>query len=86
MKRWKFSMIELMAGATLKPDNSVVERWPQRLKLKYDEAGAREAFDVAMTSDVEGTNCFLEWQRSDATLVELLEGVALAAEQEPQTD
>ena len=48
MKVYNFKDIEQQSGMNMKLINTVVEKWPQRLKLRYGRRGAQEEFDAAM--------------------------------------
>jgi hypothetical protein len=63
MERNQFWLIAQMARAKVKTCNSIVDKWPARLKLRPDQPGAQEEFNAAVASNLHGTECYLEWQR-----------------------
>jgi hypothetical protein len=68
MKSEKASVIMQIAGARVKSRNSIVDKWPTRLKLRPKERGAQEEFNAAVASKLNGTEVYLEWQRVEETL------------------
>jgi hypothetical protein len=61
-------LIMQMAKVGIKSRNSIVEKWPTRLKLQPDQPGAQQEFNAAVASNLIGTECYLEWQRAKSVL------------------
>jgi len=65
MERMQFPIIVQKAKANMRQRNSIVEKWPYRLKLRPGQPGAREEFDNAVAGGLTGTECYLEWYRTE---------------------
>ncbi|PLB54875.1 hypothetical protein P170DRAFT_483657 [Aspergillus steynii IBT 23096] len=52
-------------GARMKKRHTIVDRWPCRLKLRPDQAGAQEEFDRCMRQGNTGKERFVEWKRME---------------------
>ncbi len=63
MKSQNFKEIERQSGTKMKSKNTIIERWPMRLKLKHGQPGAQEEFDAALASRHDAWNCYVEWKR-----------------------
>jgi hypothetical protein len=68
MERSQISLITQIAKARVRSRNSIVDKWPARLKLRPKQPGAQEEFNAAVASKLNGTECYLEWQRVDKPL------------------
>ena len=53
-------------GLRMKDTNNIVERWPLRLKKRYNENGALEAFEDLEASNSTGGEFYLEWVRDES--------------------
>jgi len=58
-----FVGIERESGTKMKALDAVVEKWPSRLKLCYQQPGAQEEFDAAMACPHNPSNNYLERPR-----------------------
>jgi hypothetical protein len=56
-------MLTVHGGVGMKLNHTVVDEWPTRLKLKYGQPGAQEEFDTLVSSEVWGTERYVEWKR-----------------------
>lgn len=52
-----------MHGLVMKENNTVIEKWPLRLKKGPDEPGAVEEFDVHIAMGTCGVERYAEWHR-----------------------
>lgn len=46
----------------MKRKNTIIEKWPYRLRKKFGEAGAAEEFESLIASGVSGYEVYVEWQ------------------------
>lgn len=51
------------AGAAMKKDNNVVEKWPFKLKLRHGQPGAQDEFDRLVCGGVSSKERYVEWRR-----------------------
>ena len=49
-------------GMVMKDKNTVISKWPYRLKKRLGENGAQEEFDALLASGLSGTECYVEWK------------------------
>jgi hypothetical protein len=47
----------------VKAENTIIEKWPMRLKLSLPQPGAQEEFDILQASDHSGSERYVEWKR-----------------------
>ena len=47
---------------TMKKRNTIMPKWPYRLKKKYGQAGAQEEFEELHESSCSGGERYVEWQ------------------------
>lgn len=59
-----FDKVGREAGLRMKTANTVIDPWPLRLRKRYGEPGAQEAFDRLMESGSAGIERYVEWVRS----------------------
>ena len=64
MKVHDFEEIERQSGIKMKSRNTVIEKWPMRLKLRRGQRGAQEEFDAAMACPHDALTCYVEWKRA----------------------
>jgi hypothetical protein len=50
-------------GLMVKEENTIIEKWPMRLKLSMPRPGAQEEFDILQASDHTGNERYVEWKR-----------------------
>lgn len=60
-----FEQTALMNGLKIKTQNTVIEKWPLKLKLRMGEPGFDEEFNNLFASDSWGWEAYLEWARAD---------------------
>ncbi|KFY28454.1 hypothetical protein V493_02929 [Pseudogymnoascus sp. VKM F-4281 (FW-2241)] len=60
---YKFSETAQYAGAAVKENNTVIDKWPFRLKLRPGQPGAQEEFDRLLSGGVSGKERYVEWKR-----------------------
>ncbi|KYG40502.1 hypothetical protein M433DRAFT_116968 [Acidomyces richmondensis BFW] len=58
-----FKGIERRSGTRMKSRNTIIEKWPIRLKLRRGQRGAQEEFDALMSCPHNPLNCYVEWVR-----------------------
>lgn len=51
------------AGLRMKPVHTIVEKWPSKLKLKANEPGGKEEFEIMMASGHDSRDRYVEWTR-----------------------
>jgi hypothetical protein len=59
-----FDKIERNSGMKMKSANTIIEKWPMRLKLRHGQRGAQEEFDAVMACSHNALNCYVEWKRT----------------------
>lgn len=52
-------------GIVMKKDNTLVEKWPLRLKLSPEHPDAQNEWDVLQASNHTGSERYVEWKRGD---------------------
>ncbi|RGP78863.1 set and mynd domain-containing 3 [Fusarium longipes] len=62
-KMFSFSEFPRYIGVAIKEKNTIVEKWPFRLKLSPEQKGAKEEFDLMMRGGASGKELYLEWKR-----------------------
>lgn len=55
MKKVGFSDIEQVFGIKMKEPHTIIDKWPLKLKLKPGQKGAKEEFDLLVSSGHVGT-------------------------------
>ncbi|EME83216.1 uncharacterized protein MYCFIDRAFT_45968 [Pseudocercospora fijiensis CIRAD86] len=63
MSLHSFTRVEEFCGVRMKQQNTVIEKWPMRLKLAFGESGAQDEFDVLLGSSHTGSERYVEWIR-----------------------
>ncbi|KAK4207107.1 hypothetical protein QBC37DRAFT_456544 [Rhypophila decipiens] len=61
-----FDGLSTKLGVSEKECNTIVEKWPTRLKLRHGQDGAQEEFMVLLGSNFSGTERYVEWKRTGA--------------------
>ncbi|EHK96743.1 hypothetical protein M7I_7547 [Glarea lozoyensis 74030] len=64
VKNAELSKFEPLIGFAMKEKNTIVEKWPFRLKLQPGQPGAQEEFDRLLSGGVSGKEIYLEWKRT----------------------
>ncbi|KAK7987452.1 hypothetical protein PG989_007767 [Apiospora arundinis] len=64
MKEHEFDDFAALLGAAMKPKQTIIEKWPYRLKLRPGQTGAQEEFDSLITKGVTSKECYVEWKRT----------------------
>jgi hypothetical protein len=63
MRELKFAEMTQHIGLMVKEQNTIIEKWPMRLKLSLPQAGAQEEFDILQASGHSGSERYVEWKR-----------------------
>jgi hypothetical protein len=63
MRGLGFADMPLKVGLIAKEENTIIEKWPMRLKLEPPQDGAQEEFDVLLASGHTGSERYVEWKR-----------------------
>ena len=58
-----FAEMSRGVGLMVKEENTIIEKWPMRLKLSMLQPGAQEEFDILQASDHSGNERYVEWKR-----------------------
>jgi hypothetical protein len=58
-----FESVAPQSGAAEKENNTVVEKWPLKLKRQLGQEGAQEEFSVMLGSNGTGVERYMEWTR-----------------------
>ncbi|KAI1394162.1 uncharacterized protein F4822DRAFT_39208 [Hypoxylon trugodes] len=57
-----FPNIVELSGMDFKKKHTIIDPWPMRLKKKSHQKGAKEEFDLLLSSDNSGCERYMEWQ------------------------
>lgn len=63
MENFRFSQIDKLFGLVMKEKHTVIEKWPFRLKLRYDQPGALEELISLNNEIVFAKERYVEWRR-----------------------
>lgn len=63
MVKFEFSKAAELAGAAMKDEHTVIEKWPFRLKLQHGQPGAQDEFDRLIARGVSSNERYIEWKR-----------------------
>jgi hypothetical protein len=58
-----FETIAAQSGATEKENNTIMEKWPLRLKRQLGQEGAQDEFSVMLGANCTGMERYMEWTR-----------------------
>ena len=58
-----FAKMSRSVGLMVKEENTIIEKWPMRLKLSLPQPGAQEEFDILQGSGHSGNERYVEWKR-----------------------
>ena len=58
-----FAKMSWSVGLMVKEENTIIEKWPMRLKLSLPQPGAQEEFDILQASGHSGNERYVEWKR-----------------------
>ena len=61
----RFSNVERSSAVKMKEPHTIIEKWPMRLKLQPGQKGAKEEFELLLSSGHVGTERYVEWQRTE---------------------
>jgi hypothetical protein len=61
----RFDAISTAHGVIMKRKNTIVEPWPNALKLRPTQKGAQEEFKLLLASNLSGLERYVEWQRAE---------------------
>lgn len=59
----RFNEISDAIGLTIKDRNTIVDKWPTRIKRKTNEAGAKEEFHRLLSTENTCMERWVEWER-----------------------
>ncbi|KAL4811860.1 hypothetical protein BDW67DRAFT_179221 [Aspergillus spinulosporus] len=62
--RYEFQHAATLFNAAMKDTNSIIEKWPYRLKLRPGQRGAQEEFDRCLASGLSTMERYVEWRRT----------------------
>lgn len=64
-RRYSFDNLQVSVDLAVaeKENNTIVEKWPTRVKLQIGQQGAQEEFDVLLGSNFSGMERYVEWKR-----------------------
>lgn len=62
MKWTNFKEVEQSGRLEVKKENTIIEKWPMKLKLKPGQKGAKEEFDLLLSSSHTGQERYVEWK------------------------
>ncbi|QYS97447.1 MYND-type zinc finger protein samB [Trichoderma simmonsii] len=63
MENFRFSQVDKLFGLVMKEKHTVIEKWPFRLKLRYDQPGALEELISLNNEIVFAKERYVEWRR-----------------------
>lgn len=63
-KAHKFNQIERNFGVAVKQRNTIIDKWPARLKLRPGQQGATEEFKGLLASGSTGSERYVEWKKT----------------------
>jgi hypothetical protein len=61
----KFDAVSKALGVVMKKSHTVIEPWPTALKLRHNQKGGREAFELLLASSCSGVERYVEWKRAE---------------------
>jgi len=64
MKQHGFDMFPAFMQMVPREPNTIIEKWPLRLKLLPHEKGAKEEFNSLLSSSHTGIERYVEWSRT----------------------
>ena len=63
MEHLDFRKVKRETGTEIKSTNTIIEKWPIRLKLRRGQHGSQEEFDSLIACPHDALNCYTEWKR-----------------------
>jgi hypothetical protein len=63
MKFVDFEQISKEFGMRMKEHNTIIEKWPTRLKLRIGQEGAKEEFRLNLGSNFTNIERYVEWTK-----------------------
>lgn len=63
MAKFEFAEAAEVMGAAMKSPQTVIEKWPFRLKLRPGLRGAQEEFNRLISGGISSKECYIEWKR-----------------------
>ena len=64
MKNKAFPAIGTSCGVRMKKPHTIIEKWPMKLKLQPGQVGAKEKFDVLLSSGHGSFVRYVEWAKT----------------------
>jgi hypothetical protein len=52
-------------GISMKEENTIIEKYPNKLKIPYDNPGWQEEFDFRRAASLSGDERYVEWRRNE---------------------
>jgi hypothetical protein len=49
-------------GMIIKHPHTIIEKWPMKIKLRPEEAGSKEEFEILLASPHSGAERYVEWK------------------------
>ena len=65
MRKQKVEKIMQDLKLELKPQNTIVKKWPTHPDLSPSNRNAKKEFEAAVATHHNGLECWLEWKRDD---------------------
>ena len=62
MKWNNFNQIEKFGRLEMKKKHTIIEKWPMKLKLQPGQKGAKEEFELLLSSAHTGQERYVEWR------------------------
>ncbi|KEY75023.1 hypothetical protein S7711_01362 [Stachybotrys chartarum IBT 7711] len=69
MKEFEFREASELFGAMLKENHTIIQPWPNQLKLQPGQVGAQEEFDRCMSAGLTSKERYVEWQRNGHSML-----------------
>ena len=62
MESHDFALMSKCFRMEIKMQNTIVDKWPTRLKKQFGDPGAKEEFDLALAASHTGAERYVEWR------------------------
>jgi hypothetical protein len=63
MTEFDFPIAAELAGAAMKLEHTVIEKWPFKLKLRPGQPGAQDEFNRLFSGGLSSKERYIEWKR-----------------------
>ncbi len=64
MELVEFQEVARECHMIMKPQNTIIQKWPFRLRKAFGETGAQDGFDKLLASSWSGAERYVEWRLS----------------------